>query len=60
MKKILFSLLVLTSFILSGQKVFVVRYENQADIKVFSVKYASQADVKIYKVAYENQAGKND
>ena len=38
-------------------KVFVVKYENQADLKVYLVKYSNQADLKIYFVKYENQAG---
>ena len=41
----------------SAQKVFSVRYENQADVKVYVVKYENQADLKVFKVKYENQAG---
>ena len=53
------SLLIVSSFCFS-QKVFSVKYANQADIKVFVVKYENQADLKVYKVKYQNEAGKND
>ena len=43
-----------------AQKVFSVKYENQADVRVFVVDYENQADLKVYKVKYENQAGKNN
>lgn len=73
MKKVYLILLVLFSFKMSAQKVYSVKYENQADLKVYKVKYqnqadkkiylvkyANQADLKIYFVKYENQAGWND
>ena len=44
----------------SAQKVFSVKYENQADVKVFVVKFENQADLKVYKVKHENQAGENN
>lgn len=44
----------------SAQKVYSVKYENQADLKVFVVKYENQADLNVYKVKYENQAGDNN
>jgi hypothetical protein len=56
---ILISFLLLTSFCYS-QKVFSVKYSNQADVKVFVVKYENQADLKVYKVKYQNETGKND
>jgi len=43
-----------------GQKIYSVKYQNQADVKVYVVKYENQADLNVYKVSYENQAGKND
>jgi len=43
-----------------AQKVFSVKYENQADVKVYVVKYENQADLDVYKVKYSNQAGEND
>jgi len=43
-----------------AQKVFSVKYENQADVKVYVVKYENQADLKVFKVKYENQAGENN
>ncbi len=53
------SLFLVSSFCFS-QKVFPVKYVNQADIKVFEVKYENQADLKVFKVNYQNEAGKND
>jgi len=41
-----------------AQKVFSVKYQNQADVKVFVVDYENQADLKVYKVKYQNQADK--
>lgn len=59
MHRILTLLLLLTGLnTASAQKVYSVKYENQADVKVFVVKYENQADLKVYKVKYENQAVK--
>lgn len=44
----------------SAQKIYSVKYQNQADVKVYVVKYENQADLKVYKVQYESQAGRND
>jgi hypothetical protein len=46
--------------LVSAQKVFSVKYENQADVKVYIVNYENQADLAVYKVSYENQAGENN
>jgi hypothetical protein len=46
--------------LVSAQKVFSVKYSNQADVKVFVVGYENQADLAVYKVKYENQVGDND
>ena len=50
------SLFLIPAFCFS-QKVYSVKYANQADIKVFVVKYENQADLKVYFVSYKNQAG---
>ncbi len=39
-----------------GTKVYVVKYDYQADIKVFVCDYDYQADLKVYKVKYDYQA----
>lgn len=59
MKKItLIAIMMMCSaFRVSAQKIYSVKYQNQADVKVYAVKYENQADVKIYFVKYENQAG---
>ena len=44
---------------LKGQKVYVVKYESQADLKVYVVEYESQCDLKVYKVEYESQASED-
>jgi hypothetical protein len=51
MRKLLYlTLLTLgLSFKAQAQKVYSVKYENQADVKVFVVKYENQADLKVYK-----------
>ena len=71
MKKIhilisVFSLLIFSSFVpptkkindISGKgtKVYVVKYDYQADIKVYVCDYDYQADLKVYKVKYDYQA----
>ncbi len=43
-----------------AQKVFSVKYQNQADVTVFVVGYENQADLKVYKEKYPNQAGDNN
>ena len=40
----------------SAQKVYSVRYANQADVKVFVVDYKNQAEKTLYFVDYKNQA----
>lgn len=59
-KKGFISLFILFPFWVQAQKVYSVKYANQADVKVFVVDYPNQADLKVYKVKYNNQAGKND
>jgi len=57
MTKRYFLLVIATAFTLAvnGQKVFVVDYASQADVKVFTVKYESQADLTVYLVDYASQ-----
>lgn len=44
-------------FSVSGysQKVFSVKFPNQADVKVFKVDFVNQADLKVYKVDFQKQ-----
>ena len=57
MKNLFLLIILLSSSLAFAQKVYSVKYENQADVKVFVVEYENQADLKVYKVKYENQAG---
>jgi len=60
MKKVLTVLLVLSCYLSFGQKIFVTRYESEADIKVYWVNYESQADLKVYKTLAMCEATGND
>jgi len=42
-----------------AQRVYEVKYKNQADIKIYVTKYKSQADLKVYKTAYKSRAKGN-
>jgi len=57
MKTLLFLGILMMSLQTKAQKIFIVDYESQADVRVFVVKYESQADLKVFKVKYESQAG---
>lgn len=61
MQKIfLFLVVILMNFALNAQKVYKVKYANQADVKVFQVQYENQADLKVFTVEYQNQVGDNN
>lgn len=53
-------IIILHSIQIKAQKVYSVKYANQAEVKVFVVKYENQADLKVFKVKYKNQSGEND
>lgn len=59
MKQIITPLLLFLSFSLYGQKVYVVDYPFQADVKLYEVRYPGQADVLVYKSKYRHQATGN-
>ena len=59
MTLIVLLVLFMSSFLCYSQKIYSVKYSNQADVKVFVVKYANQADLNVYKVNYANQANEN-
>jgi len=58
MKTLVFTAAMLVFFpVVSGaQKIHVVDYSSQADVKVYAVKYESQCDLKVYIVDYASQA----
>ena len=49
MKKIIFILFVLSSFLGSSQTIYITTFQSQADLKVCIVEYESQADLLVYK-----------
>jgi hypothetical protein len=51
-----FFLALLLPFSTFSQKVHLVKFANQADVKIFEVAFENQADLKVFKVEFPNQA----
>lgn len=51
-----FFIVLLLPFFSFSQKVHMLKFANQADVKIFEVAFENQADLKVFKVDFVNQA----